>query len=194
MATTAQIIIIQEQKKTTLTLFSQTWSIRGNVKIDLDKLCENTTKRVFRLVGAENNGLGMGIQLTKPFRLMVKINNKLEFDTASVCTSTALAGLIKIKINQFRKDIEGNTNTEFKRFEGVLKFIINEGQIASKQMRKCFVTVPEKKPTDAAKSEPKNNDASNDTTQTNAANTASTDTDKTEKPDAANTETDSAEK
>ncbi len=124
-----------------LDIINLSYTIKTCTALNIDKVTQSVTKAVYRRAQAEKNGLKLGFKPSKPLILSVVIDGKYVINTDTLTTTTGTAAKVKINPSLLAKHPE----QEKRRFQDVLKFIIEESETLHTEFKGCFFN-PDKEP------------------------------------------------
>lgn len=124
-----------ELNQESLSLFTTSFSLNNDVKIDNNKLTQSITKAVFKRYQAQLNGLRSGLKISKPFCFRVIVDNEEILNTDTIASSIGMCGKIKISVHTFKKD----QNEAKELFQSTLLYIITSSSEFSEDIKQSFI-------------------------------------------------------
>lgn len=133
-STNVQFKLVQEDKNKSRTIVDVEYNYDGKAKLNIEKVAQSMTKSVFRKLDSQKeSGVNFGIKISRPFNLLVFVNNKSVLNLADCYAKTTDNGKLKVSQKLYKED----DKEAKKRFQMSVVAVVNEAKISATDFRGC---------------------------------------------------------
>jgi len=142
MKTTVNFELSQEDKKGLRTIQAVSYEYDGKAELNIGKVAQSVTNSVFRKLAIQNSSsVNFGIKVSRPFNLVVTINNEKVLDIAQCMNQVTDNSKLKIK-NKLYKE---NAGAAMEAFKNDIIMVIGESEMSDNDYKDCIEIAKPKK-------------------------------------------------